>query len=71
MTVWDWLLTPQGQSIAHAVEVLFLALTAFLSAWTTRVTRQNQKMLNSHLADHTRRTAQERLELERRIANDR
>lgn len=54
MGFWDWLVTPGGQAVAHAVEILLIAVAAVLSALAARIARDNRELLNGHLAQHMR-----------------
>lgn len=52
MSLWDWLATPTGQGVAHAVEIVLIALGAVLSAWAGAIARHNRELLNGHLRQH-------------------
>ncbi len=52
MGLFEWLSTPAGQGVAHALELLLLALVGFITAQTARIAHSNGKLLNGHLRDH-------------------
>lgn len=52
MTFWDWLASPDGIRVEHAVIVLVLAISGYLSYLTKRATEKNRQLLNSHLEQH-------------------
>lgn len=52
MTVWDWLNSPTGIDLVHALIVLIAAVSAYVSYLAKRETAQSKKLLNSHLEQH-------------------
>jgi hypothetical protein len=54
VTLFDYLLTPIGMELTHAVIVLIVAAAALMSYAAHRVSSKNQEMLNGHLEEHQR-----------------
>ncbi len=52
MTFWDYLSSPSGDSLEHALILLVLAVAGYFSYLARRDVRENRKMLNSHLEEH-------------------
>lgn len=52
MTVFDFLESPIGVQLVHAVIVLILAIAAWFSYMAKRQSDQNAKLLNGHLQAH-------------------
>lgn len=48
----DFLQTPLGIEIAHAVIAVLVAVAAVLSAYAARLSAHNRKLLNGHLRQH-------------------
>lgn len=68
VTLFDWLATPSGQAVAHGLEVLLIALAALISAYSVRIGKSNNKLLNGHLRDHLYGSG-DRAELERHLGS--
>lgn len=49
MGLFDWLITPGGQTATHAVVLLIVAVAGYINH---RAIRQNSDKLNGHLHDH-------------------
>lgn len=52
MGFFDWLSSPHGIEVEHAVIVLLLAVAGYFSALAKRAATQNRELLNSHLEMH-------------------
>lgn len=52
MNVFDWLASPTGVELQHAIIGLILALTAYLSFLARRQAKSNEQLLNGHLEQH-------------------
>lgn len=52
MTIFDYLASPIGIDVQHALIVLVLALAAYLSYLAKRQSSTNTKLLNDHLEEH-------------------
>ena len=53
MTVWEWLTSPIGIELTHAVILVLLALAGFLNYLAHRKANEVQSELSGHLADHS------------------
>lgn len=52
MGAFDWLITPAGVQLTHAVIVLLVAVAAYIGALAKRQSSENAKLLNSHIEQH-------------------
>lgn len=52
MTFYDWLVSPSGVELTHAIILLVTAVAAYVSFLAHRQSSQNAEMLNSHLEKH-------------------
>lgn len=52
VTVWDFLATPGGVELEHALITLIVAVAAWFSYMAHRQSSNNAKALNSHLEQH-------------------
>lgn len=52
MNVFDWLLSPGGIEISHAVVVIALSLNAWISWRVKRQSEENGRLLDGHLDSH-------------------
>ena len=52
MTLFDWLASPVGIDLTHAVIVLILAVASWVTYRTHRVTKANADRLDNHIAEH-------------------
>lgn len=52
MTLFDWLMSPTGQELQHALIVLILAGSAYVTYLAKRQADSNAKLLNGHLEAH-------------------
>jgi len=51
--IWSWLTTPAGIEVTHAAVLLVTALAAWLAADARRISKDNAKKLDGHLAELT------------------
>lgn len=58
MTFWDWIGTPQGIAVTHAVVLLLTSTAAILGAIGARISTGNRKLLNGHLREHQQLVSQ-------------
>lgn len=52
MTILDYLSTPIGIELTHAVILLLLAATTWITIQTKRQSQENAKALDGHLESH-------------------
>lgn len=52
MNVFDWLLSPSGIEVSHALVVIALSVNGLLTWLTKRQSEQNAKLLDGHLESH-------------------
>jgi len=50
--VWDWLATPDGVRMEHALIILLLALAGYFARSAREQSGKNARMLNGHLEAH-------------------
>lgn len=60
MTIFDYLASPIGIDVQHAVIVLILAVAAYISYLAKRQSTANSKLLNAHLTEHINAALEER-----------
>lgn len=57
MTIFDWLASPIGVELEHAVIVLILAVSGWITFRTHKQSKENAQLLNGHLEQHMIGTA--------------
>lgn len=53
MTFWDWLGTPPGVALVHAMTVLLVAVAAYVGELGRRESRQTHRELHDHISTCT------------------
>lgn len=53
MNAFDFLLSPAGIELTHAVILLITATAAYVAYLARRQSKQNSELLNGHIAEHT------------------
>lgn len=53
MTLFDWLSTPAGLELSHAVTLVLLAVAAWISWRTHQTATANTQKLDNHIAEHS------------------
>jgi hypothetical protein len=54
VTIFDFLVTPIGQDLVHAVIALLIALAGALTWLTRRDVHQTHRLLRGHLEEHSK-----------------
>ena len=52
MTLFDWLASPAGVDLVHAVVIVLIAAAGYLTYLTHRQAAKNEQLLDSHLEQH-------------------
>jgi hypothetical protein len=52
MTIWDFLISPTGQEVTHAIVVLVLAVAAYFTYLAHRYAKENTEKLDDHISQH-------------------
>lgn len=68
MTLVDFLATPDGGLLLHALIGLIVALTAYVSYLTRRQTKENHVALRDHMAEHAMTETNVRVDTPKREA---
>lgn len=50
--IWDFLVSPTGQELTHAIVVLVLAIAAWFTYLAHRYARDNAEKLDDHISQH-------------------
>lgn len=59
MTFFDWLASPGGVQLEHAVVILLLSAAAWFAKMARDQSRDNARLLNGHIEEHAMGIAHE------------
>jgi hypothetical protein len=52
MNIWEFLVSPTGQEVTHAVVVLILAIAAYFTYLAHQYAKANTEKLDDHISQH-------------------